>query len=84
MLGLLALWSGDPGGAAACFAAADEARRGTGVREPAMFWWHAERVEALLALGRVEEAAGLVDAWEADAARLGRTVMLAHAHDAAG
>ena len=67
VLGLLALWSGDPGGAAACFATADDARRGTGVREPALFWWHAERVEALLALGRVDEAAGLVDAWEADA-----------------
>lgn len=84
VLGLLALWSGDPGGAAAYFATADDARRGTGVREPATFWWHAERVEALLALGRVEEAAGLLDAWEADAARLGRTVMLAHARRCRG
>jgi DNA-binding CsgD family transcriptional regulator len=84
VLGLLALWSGDPGGAAACFATADDARRGTGVREPALFWWHADRVEALLALGEVEEAAGLVDAWEADAARLGRTVMLAHARRCRG
>ena len=54
------------------------------MREPALFWWHAERVEALLALGRVEEAAGLLDAWEADAARLGRTVMLAHARRCRG
>jgi tetratricopeptide (TPR) repeat protein len=44
VLGLVALWTGDPGAAAARFAVADEARRGTGVDEPAMFWWHADRV----------------------------------------
>jgi DNA-binding CsgD family transcriptional regulator len=84
VLGLVALWSGDPDRAAARFAAADDARRGTGVGEPALFWWHADRVEALLALRRVDEAAGLVDAWEADAARLDRTVMLAHARRCRG
>jgi DNA-binding CsgD family transcriptional regulator len=76
VLGLVELWSGEPGQAAARFAAAEEARRGSGVNEPAHFWWRADQVEALLALGRVDEAAGL-DGWEADAARLGRDVVLA-------
>jgi DNA-binding CsgD family transcriptional regulator len=79
LLGLIALWRGDRDDALARFADADESRRATGVSEPAMFWWHADRVEALLALNRIDQAAELVDAWEADAVRLGRTVMLAHA-----
>ena len=77
VLGLVELWSGHPDEAAARFAAADEERRGSGVNEPAMFWWRADYVEALLALGRVDEAVALVDAWEADAARLGREAVLA-------
>jgi DNA-binding CsgD family transcriptional regulator len=36
-------------------------------------------VEALLELGRVEEAVAVLDPWEADAARLGRGVVLAQA-----
>jgi len=78
VLGLVELWSGHAGEAAARFAAADAARSGAGVNEPAMFWWRADYVEALLGLGRLDEAAGLVDSWEADAARLGREVVLAH------
>lgn len=84
VLGLVALWGGDPRAAAAHFAEADAARRGSGVNEPAMFWWRADYVEALLALGRVEEAAALVDAWEADGVRLGRTVVVAHAQRCRG
>ena len=44
-----------------------------------MFWWRADYAEALLALGRVDEAAALVDAWDADAARLGRETVVAQA-----
>ncbi len=84
VLGLVALWSGDPQRAAILFAAADEARRASGVNEPAMFWWRADYVEAMLALGRVRDAIELVDAWEADGARLGRTVVLAHAQRCRG
>jgi DNA-binding NarL/FixJ family response regulator len=77
VLGLVELWTGHLSDAAALFAAAEEARRGSGVNEPAMFWWRADYVEALLALGRVDEAAGLVDAWDADAAPLGRRAVRA-------
>ena len=77
VLGLVELWSGQPGEAAVRFAAADAERRGTGVKEPAMFWWRADHAEALLGLGRIDEAAALVGAWEAEAARLGREAVLA-------
>ena len=79
VLGLVELWSGHPGEAAILFAAADEDRLGSGVNEPALFWWRADYAEALLALGRVDEADALVDAWDADAARLGRETVVAHA-----
>ena len=69
VLGLIELWSGHPGDAAARFAAADAERRGNGVHEPAMFWWRADYAEALLEIGRVDEAVALVDAWEVEAER---------------
>jgi len=77
VLGLVELWSGRPGEAAARFAAADAERRGNGINEPAMFWWRADYAEALLARGKVDEAATLVDTWEAEAERLGREAVLA-------
>jgi DNA-binding CsgD family transcriptional regulator len=42
-------------------------------------WWVPDHVEALLELDRVDEAVGILDAWEGDAARFGRKRMLAHA-----
>jgi DNA-binding CsgD family transcriptional regulator len=75
--GVVELASGHPNAAAARFAAADADRRGLGVKEPAMAWWRADQAEALLALGRLDEAAALVDEWEAEAAPLGRDVVLA-------
>ncbi len=77
VLGLIELWSGRPGEAAARFAAADADRRGIGVNEPAMFWWRADYAEALLGMGRLDEAAALVEAWEAEAQRLDRASVLA-------
>ena len=56
VLGLVELWSGDPGGGSALFAAADAGRRGSGLSEPSMFWWRADHAEALLELGRIDEA----------------------------
>jgi DNA-binding CsgD family transcriptional regulator len=79
VLGLVALWSGDAREAAAHFAAAEQARRTVGMREPTTFWWRADYVEALLGLGRSDDAVGVLDAWEADAARVGREWALAHA-----
>jgi DNA-binding CsgD family transcriptional regulator len=72
-------WRGRPLEAVAHFAAADEARSGTGVRAPSMYWWRAEQVEALLELGRVEDAVELLDRWSRDAARLGLERLLAEA-----
>jgi DNA-binding CsgD family transcriptional regulator len=79
VLGLVEQWSGHPSEAAERFAAADEERRCSGVNEPAKFWWRADHVEALLALGRLDDAVSLVDSWEAEAARLGREAVLAQA-----
>ena len=77
VLGLVELWSGRPDEAAARFAVADADRRGIGVNEPAMFWWRADYAEALLEMGKADEAAALVDAWEAEAQRLDRSAVLA-------
>ncbi len=79
VLGLVALWSGDARAAAARFAAAEQARSAVGMREPTTFWWRADYVEALLALGRSDDAVRVLDAWEADAGRVGREWALAHA-----
>ena len=76
-LGWSDLWSGHPEEAVARFAAADEERRLDGLGEPSMFWWRADYAEALVTLGRIDEAAALVGAWEADASRLGRNAVLA-------
>jgi DNA-binding CsgD family transcriptional regulator len=78
VLGLAAAWRGNPVEAVAWFAAADQSRYRTGVREPAEYWWRAEYVETLLELGRIDAAVDLLDAWEVDATRLGRDWVLAH------
>jgi DNA-binding CsgD family transcriptional regulator len=78
VLGLVALWSGDARDAAAHFAAAEQARRTVGMREPTTFWWRADYVEALLELERGDDAVGVLAAWEADAGRVGREWALAH------
>ena len=80
VLGLVGFWSGDAREAAARFAAADEARKAAEVIDPGMvYWWRADQVEALLKLGRIDEAVATLDRWEADAARLGREWVLAQA-----
>ena len=79
LLGSVALWSGDAQRAVEYFAAAEKARSRFGSREPNLARWRADYVEALTELGHVEEAVSVLDPWEADAARLGRGVVLAHA-----
>ena len=61
------------------FAAAEEVEDAADGAEPAMSWWRAEQVEALLELGLVDEAVVRLDAWEAAARRLDRDWALAHA-----
>ena len=72
LLGLVELWGGRPHEAAAHFAAAQDELLRNGDKEPASFWWRAGHAEALLALGRADDAGALVDSWEAEAARDGR------------
>ena len=77
-LGFVALQSGDPHTAATWF---DEAERTTtrlGWREASKRWWIADHAEALLELGRLDDAMRILDRWEADASRLGRDWVLAH------
>ena len=44
-----------------------------------MQWWRAEQVEALLEVGRMEDAVARLDPWEAAARRVGRDWAVAHA-----
>lgn len=78
VLGLVALAKGDRSAAAARF---DEAERRAATmewREPSVRWWTGDHAELLLELGRVDDAIRLVDAWDDDAARVGREWVLAH------
>ena len=77
VIGLVDAWSGKPHEAIARFAAADQGRYGTGVRDPSDFWRRAEYAEALLEVGRIGDAVDLLDVWVTDAARLGRERVLA-------
>lgn len=77
VLGLVARWSGDPGRAVEHFAIAEMSNRALGSLEPSLARWRADYVEALLELGRLDEAVAILEPWEADAARLGREPVLA-------
>jgi DNA-binding CsgD family transcriptional regulator len=82
--GLVALWSGDAPAAAEWLGKADRQATMLGWGEPKMRPWSADYVEALLELGRIDDAVGVLDIYEADAARLGRDRALAHATRARG
>jgi DNA-binding CsgD family transcriptional regulator len=77
VLGTVELWSGDARTAVERFAAAEDHRVQAAVRDPLRFWWRADYAEALLELGRIDEAQAVLDAWERDAVRLGRDRVLA-------
>jgi DNA-binding CsgD family transcriptional regulator len=78
-LGFVALQSGDPHTAVEWFDEAGETTARYGWGDPSKRWWVADHVEALLELGRVDDAVRVLDAWEADAKRLERRWALAHA-----
>ncbi len=78
VIGLVELWSGDAEAAVACFAAAEQVSDAADGAEPAMNWWRAEQVEALLEVGLVDDAVVRLDAWDAAARRLERDWALAH------
>jgi DNA-binding CsgD family transcriptional regulator len=79
ILGLAAGWSGDAAEAARLFAEADRTAAALGWGEPSIRWWSDESVELLLELGRIPDAEHVLDRWEADAMRVGRPWVLAHA-----
>jgi DNA-binding CsgD family transcriptional regulator len=76
--GLVALWSGDAATGADCLEKADQQAQVLGWGSPDARPWTADYAEALLELGRVDEAVRVIDRWEADATRLGRDRVLAH------
>jgi DNA-binding CsgD family transcriptional regulator len=67
VLGLLASWSGDAASGVAHFAEADRVAFAIDWRNPHMRPWTADYVEALLELGRTEEAERVLGVWEDDA-----------------
>jgi DNA-binding CsgD family transcriptional regulator len=78
-LGFVALQSGDPEAAAVWFEEAAATTSRLGWRDASKRWWLSDHVEALLEVGRMDDAVRLLDGWEADARRLQRDWMLAHA-----
>jgi DNA-binding CsgD family transcriptional regulator len=79
VLGLVAIGHGDRFSALELFDEAAGQAAAFGWGEPSIRWWTADHVELLLGLGRVEDAVQLLDVWEADAARVAREWVLAHA-----
>jgi tetratricopeptide (TPR) repeat protein len=77
VLGLAALWSGDPAAALEWLGEAERRAAVVGWGEPTMRWWTADHAELLLELGRIDDAAQLLDVWEADAVRVARAWVLA-------
>jgi DNA-binding CsgD family transcriptional regulator len=78
VLGLGALWSGNPPAAVDWFAKADRRAAALEWGEPSVRWWTADHVELLLELGRIDDAVHLLHVWEADAVRVSREWVLAH------
>ena len=79
VLGMCDLWSGSPAAALSNLVQAEQTCDTRGWDEPNLRWWRAEYVEALLQLGRPDDATRLVDDWETAAERLGRERVLAQA-----
>lgn len=79
ILGTCDLWSGNAGAALANFLRAEETADGRGWSEPVMRLWRGDYAEALLQLGRIDDAALLIADWESAAARLGRERVLVEA-----
>jgi DNA-binding CsgD family transcriptional regulator len=77
-LGVVALQDGDPHAALDWFGRSEATTTRLGWGEAGRRWWVPDHVEALLALDRPDDAERVLDAWEADARRLGRDWVLAH------
>ncbi len=75
--GLVALWRGDPATAAERLGEADRQAAALRWGAPDARPWTADYAEALLELGRIDDAVRVIDIWEADAMRLARERVLA-------
>jgi DNA-binding CsgD family transcriptional regulator len=77
IVGLSALWRGDVGEALPWLERAEAQAARLDWSEPMIRWWTADYVETLLGLERTADAIRVLERWEADAKRLGRTWALA-------
>jgi DNA-binding CsgD family transcriptional regulator len=77
--GLADLWAGEPAAAVRHFDLADRTADRAGWQEPGLRWWRADHVEALVELGRLDDAVSLVGPWEEAASRVRRPWVLAQA-----
>lgn len=73
------LWQGDAAAAIVHFAQAEAAADARGISDPGLRHWQPEHAEALVRLGRLDDAARLADEMEHLAARLGRGRVMGHA-----
>jgi DNA-binding CsgD family transcriptional regulator len=76
--GLVALWRGDAATAAEALGNADRQAQSLGWGSPDARPWTPDYADALLELGRIDDAVSVIERWEADAFRLGRKRVLAH------
>jgi DNA-binding CsgD family transcriptional regulator len=74
--GQILMFQNDPDGAVAALRKAKDAERRMSRNDPAIYLWHADFVEALAAIGAVDEARDVLDETRAVAHRLGRHVVL--------
>jgi DNA-binding CsgD family transcriptional regulator len=79
VIGLVARCNGDVTGAMEWLEQAERQAAAFGWGEPSVRWWSGDQIEVLLELGLVEDAIRVLDAWEADAARVAREWVSAHA-----
>jgi DNA-binding CsgD family transcriptional regulator len=77
VLGVVANSTGDVESAVAHFAEADRLAFAVDIRNPHMRPWTPDYVEALLELGRIEDARNVLGVWEGDAIALARPRVLA-------
>lgn len=75
--GLVALWGGNPTAAVEVLGEADEQAIALGWGAPDQRRWSADYVQALLEVGRIDDARRVLERWERDGERLGRGRVLA-------
>jgi DNA-binding CsgD family transcriptional regulator len=82
--GLIDLWEGAPAAAVERFAEAEQTAVKAGWNDPCICWWRSENAEALLELGRIDDALAALVPFEGHATRLERTWALAYANRVRG